>query len=891
MTCFLIIKMSSDKNYICKLCKEKFIKLKSYASHLQIHKHVKNFKFSCVSGCPRTYTKYSSFKAHISRNHKRPKIGNYSNCIALKCGVKTCQQNCSDESFMISHLQKHIKNNEKIECPFFNCSLVFHKRSSFSAHLSRKHPSLKLKSYKESDNVAENLFEHFENSQISANTQDSEISTKLLEDSKISPQAINHSLALFCLRLLSKFHLPSSVIDLIIAEIISLQELNMQSIQECLTKELVKIDVNEPARNSILKSIESNELLSLFSSNQNLLKSNYLRNAYFKKNFNYVEPIAIFLGRDRLNKKCFYHYVPILESLKALMQNNSVKFQVENPIVIYDNTSLTDYSDGTVFKLHNIFRESNFIKIFLYQDSFETVNPLGSAKKKHKILAVYYTLGNFYPWNRSKTDNMQLVILCKQKHFDYFGHKSVFKRLVDDIKLLEKGVSIEGNKIQQGSVFSIIGDNLGSHGIGGFVENFSTSQYHCRYCLVTKEKMFQETFYYVIDEMRTIENYVDCLDHIERENLNDYKGIKFNSVFNELTYFHVVQPGLPPCLGHDIFEGVVAYDVFLYVKELIKDNVFTIDFLNDRINKFPYSISDNSDKPASINIKGNKLSGHAVQNWNFLRFFPVVFYDFRNCDKVGYRLIILLHEVVELICAPKITIEQVSYLQNLIQEYLELRQDSFSHVPLRAKHHYMMHYPNLIIKFGPLIRLWTMRFESKHSYFKKCVHSCQNFINVTKTLSERHQLLQAYLGVGDLFNDIIFESAVPFCIFLYNKEIQDSVLLTLRENHIKAYVSDRITFRGIMYKKGLHVAVSRKEKYLYFGEILFILNLESKVFLVMNVFHSSYCNKTNLYIKEHELFFKCLEITELLDYYPLTAYKHGMEYLIVLKHSIIDNFQ
>lgn len=882
--------MNFDKNYLCKLCKEKFFYLKSYVSHLQVHKHVKNFKFSCVSGCPRTYTKYSSFKAHVYRNHKRPKIENYSNCISLKCSVKACQQDCSDESFMISHLQKHIKNNEKIECPFFNCKLMYHKRSSFSAHLSRKHASLKLKLCKESDNFGGNLYDQFENSQISTNSLEDFESSKILEDSKISPQSVSHSLALFCLRLLSKFHLPSSVMDLIIVEIVSLEELNMQSIQECLTKELVKIDVNEETRSIILKSIETNDLLSLISSNQNILKSNYLRNTYFKKKFNYVEPMEIFLGRDRLNKKCFYHYVPILESLKALMQNNSVKFQIENPIEIYDNNLLTDYSDGTVFKLHGIFKKSSFIKILLYQDSFETVNPLGSAKKKHKILSVYYTLGNFYPWNRSKTDNMQLVILCKQKNFDYFGHKSVFKRLVDDLKLLEKGISIEDSEIQQGSVFSIIGDNLGSHGIGGFIENFSTSQYHCRYCLVTQQKMFQKTFYYVIDEMRTIENYVDCLNHIERGNLNDYKGVKFNSVFNELTYFHVVQPGLPPCIGHDIFEGVVAYDVFLFVKDLIKDNVLTIDILNDRINKFPYGVLDNNDKPVSMNVKGNKLSGHAVQNWNFLRFFPVVFYDFRNCDKVGYKLIVLLHEIVELICAPKITIEQVAYLQNLIQEYLELRLDAFSHVPLRAKHHFMLHYPNLIIKFGPLIRLWTMRFESKHSYFKKCIHSSQNFINVTKTLSERHQLLQAYLGVGDLFNDIIFESAVPFCIYLYNKQIQDSVLLTLKENHSKAYVSDRITFRGIIYKKGLHVTVSRKEKYLHFGEILLILNLENKIFLILNVFDSSYCNKTNLYIKEHDLFFKCLEITELLDYHPLTIYKHDMEYLVVLKHGIIDHF-
>lgn len=29
---------------------------------------------------------------------------------------------------------------------------------------------------------------------------------------------------------------------------------------------------------------------------------------------------------------------------------------------------------------------------------------------------------------------------------------------------------------------AISGDNLGSHGVGGFVENFSVSHYFCRYC-------------------------------------------------------------------------------------------------------------------------------------------------------------------------------------------------------------------------------------------------------------------------------------------------------------------------------------------------------------------------------------------------------------------------
>lgn len=38
-----------------------------------------------------------------------------------------------------------------------------------------------------------------------------------------------------------------------------------------------------------------------------------------------------------------------------------------------------------------------------------------------------------------------------------------------------------------------------------------------------------------------------------------------------------------------------------------------------------------------------------------------------------------------------------------------------------------------------------MRFEAKHSYFKKLVEKIHNFKNITFSLAKRHQALQAYL--------------------------------------------------------------------------------------------------------------------------------------------------
>lgn len=50
--------------------------------------------------------------------------------------------------------------------------------------------------------------------------------------------------------------------------------------------------------------------------------------------------------------------------------------------------------------------------------------------------------------------------------------------------------------------------------------------------------------------------------------MTEVQGIKFRSVFNTLQNFNVCSPGMPPCLGHDIFEGVLSYDVALYLKIL-----------------------------------------------------------------------------------------------------------------------------------------------------------------------------------------------------------------------------------------------------------------------------------------------------------------------------------
>lgn len=127
-----------------------------------------------------------------------------------------------------------------------------------------------------------------------------------------------------------------------------------------------------------------------------------------------------------------------------------------------------DIWDGSNVK--NILSKStdHSLGVILNQDSFEIANPLGSGKKKYKNLAVYLTLATIFPHNRSSIDQMQLVLLCKEQGFKYFGQDRILSPLLKDLEDLEStGMALPDGKITKGTLYAIAGNNLGSHSIGG----------------------------------------------------------------------------------------------------------------------------------------------------------------------------------------------------------------------------------------------------------------------------------------------------------------------------------------------------------------------------------------------------------------------------------------
>jgi hypothetical protein len=736
------------------------------------------------------------------------------------------------------------------------------------------------------------------------NDVESDSDTALFESQHFD-QLYLRNLCLFFLKLECQHLIPSSTVQDIKDEMLGTYKLGLSALSHKLMNSLCNDHSMSPEdAKKVISDIQRNDSCILTSSFDTALRTNHVRKQTYKEMFNYVEPAQILLGNNDAGKEKFAFYIPILESLRALFKNGSVIQEYEmakqsemniSQLDTENSRCLYDIQCGYSFKENDLFSSnSGALRLILYQDAFEVCNPLGSAKKVHKMLAVYATLGNFRPHVRYNSKHIILVLLCKEQDFKFFGQEIVFRDLINDVKTLEcDGIDLFNNgQAVKGTISFIAGDNLGSHCIGGFAENFSTVQHFCRYCLLTLNEFHDNPS--SMGEFRTEDNYNEALREIgDAENQTNLMvhGIKFYSCFNSLSYYHVCSSGLPPCLGHDLFEGVINYDVALCLQRLVRLKWFSYETLNRKIRQFPYTSSDRNDQPAEVHVGGEKLGGHAVQNWCLLRLLPIILCDkIVDPDDYAWQLILSLRDITELVCAPKISEANIAYLNVLIQGYLHERKSRFPHKNLKPKHHFLAHYPHLILQYGPLIHVWTMRFESKHSYFKRCLSRLGNFKNPCQTVTERHQLDQAYRCAGQYFpNETDIRKSVPCYVDAYGELIQAA--MSTHNFSPDDHISYDVIHRGTSYKKGQFVIIEQRDLNLVFGEIVFSVLRGDDLFFLLRVHQAEFDFTLHLFeiLLNDQDQYLCVKQNTLLDYCPLQTYARNGSRFIALKHGVVEH--
>ena len=154
---------------------------------------------------------------------------------------------------------------------------------------------------------------------------------------------------------------------------------------------------------------------------------------------------------------------------------------------------------------------------------------------------------------------------------------------------------------------------------------------------------------------------------------------------------------------------------------------------------FSFGISDRANFPKHWSpFASNSLT--SSQAWCLFRCLPFFIADAIPEEDLVWEIYLTLSNICDIVFAPSVEMEWVSYLDVQIQEFLK-RFASYCDFAgrIKPKMHFMICYPALIIKFGPVRHLWAMKFEAFHQKVKKVMKRCSSFKNVPLTVAKRIQ--------------------------------------------------------------------------------------------------------------------------------------------------------
>lgn len=358
-----------------------------------------------------------------------------------------------------------------------------------------------------------------------------------------------------------------------------------------------------------------------------------------------------------------------------------------------------------------------------------------------------------------------------------------------------------------------------------------------------------------------------------------------SSILEEIPGFSVIN-GLPHDLMHDIFEGIVPYELKCLLAQCVMKKYFDMSELNQRILGFDFG---QEDKPGQIDSAfvrdpDARIRQSASQMISLVRNFPLLIGDKLPRDDKYWHSFLVLQKISLIALSTEYSKETSSYLRVLIEEKLWLLRKLYPTLTLKPKMHYLIHYPSQIECLGPLIHTWTMRHEAKLSFIKRSSRR-GNFKNIAYTVAKHHQLWLCYnLNCEATFLNIKIEVS-PKCTestFASKPEHIQSELRcicsTLEDTSI-IYSPNWVKTQSSKYQPGTVVLLNWDETSAKFGrviEILQITNIHINVqfLLLIEVFEAEYvCSHYNAYVVSSSSTTQIVDIETLIDHHVLMIRK------------------
>ena len=728
--------------------------------------------------------------------------------VYYSCPWPTCKRKFVHLRHLRSHLHIFHSSSQRaaLYCGINDCQLVYSTGQSFRKHLERSHHALltaELPEISETSTQAvsaevtegmecENVVDITGNDEHNRNTFKELMTRRFMQ---------------FALKVCEEHILPKSVFHSLMHDLCELTKICQEDFLQSIMKHL-----NNTCDIQTLNSIQSDatvlsNIWDTVDTDQKFLNA-------CKSLFAYVPGQEIVLGKDTTSmKKMSFRYVPITETLKSYLMHDDVLEAISVDPLSKPGV-ISEFTDGTVYQ-ENIYCRNHpgCLMLHLYIDEVELCNPLGSAKKKHKITAVYMTVGNIPRKYLSALRNIHLVLLCPSVVAKKYGLEVVLQNAISDIRTLESdGISVHyGGHVYHfhGTVVSVSGDNLASHELGGFRMCFSSGRI-CRYCMITYDTMKNFTSesdagFPILRTQSVHEMHVKSV--VNDSSLSAVYGVRGDCCMRDLETFNAITH-LPPDVMHDVLEGVVPKSLSVILKKLLSNKVMSVKQFDSRLSAYKFGSNDRKDIPPLLGntFFSSEIHGTAAQNYTLLRMLPYLIGDLVPVNDETWELYIILRSICDIVLAPVVHDSWLPVLDSLICDHhrLLLSYDSAAFTP---KMHFLCHYPRLFTVYGPLRHLWCMRYEAYHHCLKSIVHHTGNFKDICRTLTERNQLRKCWEQSGseclqssdDAVSGrcVVHMSALPISVqscvsdfFLCDSNAQLMSVTSVNINCVKCAVND-----------------------------------------------------------------------------------------------------
>lgn len=163
----------------------------------------------------------------------------------------------------------------------------------------------------------------------------------------------------------------------------------------------------------------------------------------------------------------------------------------------------------------------------------------------------------------------------------------------------------------------------------------------------------------------------------------------------------------------------------------------------------------------------------------------------------------LLREILDIVCSPSI----------LFCEHIRLRIVIEVHVKsIKPKHHFLLHYSQVMEQSGPLVHIWSMKYEQFHRRSKLTSNVSGSFKNILQTLAHKSQLKFCHQIITPLKDSCQYNNELQISDDDYSKYFTSKCRSSL-------FQVKRVSVDSISYKTNMVVVTDALNRLPNFGII------------------------------------------------------------------------